>query len=572
MSQPVVVNREGQKLKISFVTGPRTGERLSLPYPEQGISTILMGRSRECPIWIDSADVSRRHAEIIAGQHGQLLIHDLGSINGTLVNGQIAQLTAPLPLHPGDHIKLGLTEILFEGVTGVPTPRSKSTPTVTTRPTTPLSEDLFIYIFLRDGQLYLFSGEEATIGRGQANDIVIDNNSMSRQHARLVRTPTGVYISDLGSTNKTFVNGVQADAPILIHDGDVLRFGDVVADFKIENQRLSAVFKAEEPNIPEIDSGTKFDKTFLGDMTVQEVVQNSPDDMRRSIEEGETNLAVNLIVVGRNQRQSSAALPESSAANRTEVARPALPQARFGSEVARLEGVWYTEGSGRAATLLLKDVRIGLRQGELVALVGPSGSGKSEIVEIMGGFLAADRGMVSILGYQIPTHENWRGKKRLNLEEERDHVRWRSRNIGYMNSDLNQLNPRLTILEQITSAIELAGTVVDPRRRNEIAMERLYLVGLSDPEISRLKPSDLNRREKQLVALARALANDPPILLGDEPIGNLSSEAANYVFKLLQQFVASGKTVLMVTHDAYWARNATRQIEILDGEIVGSLS
>jgi putative ABC transport system ATP-binding protein len=557
---------------MNFVTGPRTGERLSLPYPEQGISTILLGRSRECPIWIDSGDVSRRHAEIFTGQNGQLLIHDLGSINGTLVNGQIAQLTAPLPLHPGDHIKLGLTEILFEGVTGVPAPRPNPTPIVTTRPTASLSDDIFIYIFLRNGQRYLFSGEEATIGRGQANDIVIDSNSMSRQHARLARTPNGVYISDLGSTNKTFVNGVQADAPIMLHDGDILRFGDVEADFKIENQRLSAVFRADEFNIPEINAGTKSDKTFIGDMTFREITQNSPDDMRRSIEEGETNLAVNLIVVGRNQRQSSAALPEGTALYRPEIARPAVPQARLGAEVARLEGVWYNEGNGRASTLLLKDVRIGLRQGELVALVGPSGSGKSELVEIMGGFLAADRGTVSILGYQIPTHESWRGKKRLNLEEERDHVRWRSRNIGYMNSDLNQLNPRLTILEQITAAIELAGTVVDPRRRNEIAMERLFLVGLTDPEIPRLKPSDLNRREKQLVALARALANDPPILLGDEPIGNLPSDAANYVFKLLQQFVASGKTVLMVTHDAYWARNATRQIEILDGEIVGSLS
>jgi putative ABC transport system ATP-binding protein len=222
--------------------------------------------------------------------------------------------------------------------------------------------------------------------------------------------------------------------------------------------------------------------------------------------------------------------------------------------------------------MLLKNVSVGLRQGELVALIGPSGSGKTELLQIMGGFLPADRGLVSVQGYVMPTNEAWRGRKRLNLEEEREHVRWRNRSIGFMTSDLNQLNPRMTALELITSAIEQAGIITDPRRRNEIAMERLQLVGLTDSEIPRLKPSELNRREKQLVALARALANDPPLLLADEPTGNLTSDSANYVFKLLQQFVASGKTIFMVTHDDYWARNASRQIEILDGEIVGGLA
>jgi putative ABC transport system ATP-binding protein len=575
---------------MSFISGPRAGDQVETPLPVHGAYSVILGRSRECAILIDSNDVSRRHAEIFAGPNGQLLIHDLNSINGTQVNGQVATQSNPLPLHPGDRIKLGLSEIVMEGITGIltrqpPIPVQQATqPSIqvpvppTPAASSPLStpapftDSLYVYIFLKTGQRYLFSGDEATIGRGQANDIVIENISLSRQHARLTRTPQGIFISDLGSTNKTYVNGVPANGPVLLHNGDLLRFGDVEADFKLEDQRLSSVFKVED--YLKAAETTNHDRTFVssfGEQTSIDIPGTSPEQMRRSLEEGETNLAVNLIVVGRSQRKATAALPEGTFPIAAQPNRP-VPAARTGAEVARMEGVWYTEGSGRAATLLLKDVKLGLRQGEMVALVGPSGSGKTELLQIMGGFLPADRGQISVLGYQIPTHEMWRGRKRLNFEEEREHLRWRNRSVGYMNGDFDQLNPRLTALEQVTVALEAAGIITDTRKKQDIAYERLQLVGLTDPEIPRLRPAEMNRREKQLVLLARALANDPPILLADEPMGNLFSEAATYVFKLLQQLASSGKSIFFVTHDDYWARNASRQIEILDGEIIGGLA
>jgi len=229
-----------------------------------------------------------------------------------------------------------------------------------------------------------------------------------------------------------------------------------------------------------------------------------------------------------------------------------------------------TEEPGRRAEQkMLQDVRLGLQQGELVAVIGPSGSGKSELVQLMAGLLPADKGKVLVLGRELPTYES--AGRKLNLEGDKEFVRWRARNIGYLNSS-QQLDLRRSALEQVVQAMELAGLGKDGRERQERAIERLQLVGLGNSEVIRLKPGELNRTEKQRVMLARALANDPPLLLCDEPLGNLNSEAASYVFKLLQKLVANGKTVLMVTQDQVWARNASRIIEILDGVIVGSLS
>ena len=101
--------------------------------------------------------------------------------------------------------------------------------------------DYFVYLVVRGGERYLFENEEATVGRGQANDIVVDSHSISRQHARFQKTVAGVFVTDLGSTNKTFVNGVQADGPVLLRDGDVIRFGEIEADFRLEPQRLTSM-------------------------------------------------------------------------------------------------------------------------------------------------------------------------------------------------------------------------------------------------------------------------------------------------------------------------------------------
>jgi putative ABC transport system ATP-binding protein len=609
-----------QSLRFSIVDGPLVGKVLPpITLPEPGESPILIGRSRECAIWIDASDISRRHTEIFSSPERRPVIRDMGSVNGTLVNGQPVSNSVPIPLNPGDHIRVGLTELRFDGVLTQTPPSSQSippsyyptpSPIITQPPTSKpggsfvpppgagitapaplraatLPGEYYIYLVIRSGQRYMFEGEEVTVGRGQANDIVIDSNSISRQHARLQKTVTGVLVTDMGSTNKTFVNGVQADGPVLLRDGDVIRFGEVEVDFKLEPQRLTnyvpQVGRRSNDSTANLHTSTdaaaeitqrdnsSSEMTFVGNVGDQTFVGEAaagvrPPSFRSNLEQAETALDLDIRVVGRNLRQAVDVMPEAGSSK---------PIARTSSgalvtEVARLEGVYLTEGQGRAKEIILSDIRLGLKPGELVALVGPSGSGKSELLKVMAGLQAADRGLVAVMGRRLPTMENM-GGTRPNLETDKELTRWRLRALGYLPSELD-LNPRLTALEQVIWVLEQAGYGRDPLERVERAKERLQFVGLTDPNILALRSTELTRTECKLLALARILALDPPLFLADEPTGKVPSSAADKIFNLLQQLVASGKTVFMVTSDQLWARNANRQIEILDGTIVGGLS
>jgi ABC-type lipoprotein export system ATPase subunit/pSer/pThr/pTyr-binding forkhead associated (FHA) protein len=627
-----------QMMLFDVVEGPRTGEKISVPMPEPGEPPVLIGRSRECQIWIDAQNISRRNTEILSGPDRRPVIRDMGSVNGTLVNGQSISQTTPLPMHKGDRIRVGLTELIFQdlsvldvpapitpplpypvqpfpGSSRISTPGLASPSTVTfsagprppatsPRPisgplsphTTPLTGDYFVYLVVRGGERYLFENEEATVGRGQANDIVIDSNSISRQHARFQKTVAGVFVTDLGSTNKTFVNGVQADGPVLLRNGDVIRFGDVETDFLLEPQRLTSLNRLvprPDPNDP-----NDADKTFIS-MGFQTTEREPPSgeqsfvaraaestfissgalkypgnaDPKRNLDQAETALELDVSqvrVVGRNLRQASQVIPSSPGPGPGTPPLDRRASQPLSGEVARLEEVFLTEGTGRATELLLNNLRLGLKPGEMVALVGPSGSGKTELLQVLGGLRAADKGRVTVLGRPLPTAES-SGGNRPNLENDRELGRWRTRSIGYLPREAD-LNPRLTVLEQLIFVLEQGGFGRDPLERMEKATAQLDFVGMADPEILRLRPAELNRTERKLVALARSLALDPPLLLTDEPTGRVPSAAAERIFNLLKRVAAKNQSVFMVTSDQLWARNADRQIEIIDGSIVGSLA
>ena len=624
-----------QMMAFDVVEGPRAGEKISVMMPEPGEPPVLIGRSRECQIWIDAQNISRRNTEILCGPDRRPVIRDMGSVNGTLVNGQPISQTTPLPIQKGDRIRVGLTELIYQDLTvlDVPAPAFPQTPlpfpvqpfqaasaritttpnlnvppTVAFRPPVvnpppvsgpvqpvPLPSlpggDNLVYLVIRGGQRYLFKNEEATVGRGQANDIVIDSNSISRQHARFQKTVAGVFVNDLGSTNKTFVNGVQADGPVLLRDGDVVRFGDVEADFRLEPQRLTNLNRLVPRPTP-ADSEKTFisldiqttdpeaptnEQTFVSQSVEQIFVGSGVfklpgqhlADQKKDLESSETALDLDISevrVVGRNLRQSSEVVPVSSSIGWTGQKN----NAPVNQEVVLLEEVYLTEGTGRATEMLLNNLRLGLKPGELVALVGPSGSGKTELLQIMAGLRAADKGQVTVLGRNLPT-AGAAGGNRINLENDRELGRWRTRSIGYLASE-PELNPKLTVLEQVMWVLEQGGFGRDPLERMDKATTQLDRVGLADPVLIRLRPNELNRTERKLVALARALALDPPLLLADEPTGRVPSAAADRIFNLLKQIAAKGQTVFMVTSDQLWARNTDRQIEILDGSIVGSLA
>ena len=141
---------------------------------------------------------------------------------------------------------------------------------------------------------------------------------------------------------------------------------------------------------------------------------------------------------------------------------------------------------------------------------------------------------------------------------------WRGRNIGVV-FQFFQLLPTLTVQENLLLAMDFCGAIPSAQRENR-ANELLELVGVTD-QAEKL-PSALSGGQQQRAAIARALANDPPVLVADEPTGNLDSVNADLVLGLFRQFAQNGKTVLMVTHEREISQYVTRTIRLADGQIV----
>ncbi len=209
----------------------------------------------------------------------------------------------------------------------------------------------------------------------------------------------------------------------------------------------------------------------------------------------------------------------------------------------------YTMG---ARTLYaLRDVSMQVGRGEFVAVVGPSGSGKSTLLNLVGGIDKPTSG------------EIWVDGTRIDMLDENALAIWRRNHLGIV-FQFFQLLPTLTALENVTLPLELRGDAAKGRRaRAEAMLERVGL-GARKTQL----PSELSGGEQQRVAIARALVNDPPILLADEPTGNLDSANSEGIFSLLRELADAGKTILTITHEANLARAAQRMIQMRDGEIV----
>jgi ABC-type lipoprotein export system ATPase subunit len=200
----------------------------------------------------------------------------------------------------------------------------------------------------------------------------------------------------------------------------------------------------------------------------------------------------------------------------------------------------------------LKNINLQINEGEFVSIIGKSGSGKSTLLNMITGIDRPTTGEVWVNGTAV--HE-------LN---ENQLAGWRGTNLGII-FQFFQLLPALSILQNVILPMDLSGKY-SPRERRERAQHLLELVGLADHQ-NKL-PSMVSGGQQQRAAMARALANDPPIVIADEPTGNLDTKTAETVFKLFNELVAQGKTVIIVTHDSSLARRAHRTALITDGEIV----
>jgi putative ABC transport system ATP-binding protein len=217
--------------------------------------------------------------------------------------------------------------------------------------------------------------------------------------------------------------------------------------------------------------------------------------------------------------------------------------------IIRTEGLSKTYHLGAATVRALDGVDVSVAEGEMVAVTGASGSGKSTLMHILGCLDRPDAGRYWLGGEDVSRL----GKDRL--------AGIRSRRIGFVFQVFNLL-PRLSALENVELPLLYAGRR-DARAR---AMEALETVGLGDR--MEHEPNQLSGGQRQRVAIARGIVADPAILLADEPTGNLDSHTGEEILALFQSLNASGRTVLVVTHDTNVASHCGRQIRMRDGRIV----
>lgn len=218
----------------------------------------------------------------------------------------------------------------------------------------------------------------------------------------------------------------------------------------------------------------------------------------------------------------------------------------------RVEDISKTIVSKASKTVILDSISFTVPTGSLFAINGPSGSGKSTLLNILTGIDRPTSGRILF------------ADKELRKMSENKLAKWRGRNVGIV-FQFFQLLPTLTAQENVLLALELGGVL--PRRQwRERAEETLAMVGMAD--FARRLPSELSGGQQQRIAIARALANDPSVLVADEPTGNLDSKTSVQVFDLLEELSDRGKTVIFVTHDVSLAKRARARIDLLDGHLV----
>ncbi len=228
----------------------------------------------------------------------------------------------------------------------------------------------------------------------------------------------------------------------------------------------------------------------------------------------------------------------------------ALPGTQSG--IIQMQGVVKTFTSSAGEFTALRGIDLNLQEGEFAAVIGKSGSGKSTLLNMLTGIDHPTSGQVLVDGVDLYAMSE--SKRSL----------WRGRNLGIV-FQFFQLLPMLNLLENVMLPMDYVG-MYDIDQRPKKAMELLTLVGLE--EQAQMLPRAVSRGQQQSAAIARALANDAPILVADEPTGNLDSLSASKIIDLFEKLSGQGKTIIMVTHDPSMTQRTSRTVFISDGELV----
>ncbi len=220
--------------------------------------------------------------------------------------------------------------------------------------------------------------------------------------------------------------------------------------------------------------------------------------------------------------------------------------------VVAARGLVKTYGRGRAARRVLDGADVSVEAGELVAVVGRSGTGKSTLLHLLGALDRPEAGEIELAG------------RRIDGRPERELTRVRRETVGFV-FQFFHLVPELTGTENVLLPARLPGAGPEPARRGRALIERLGLNGAA----GRL-PGELSGGEQQRLAIARALVHDPPLVLADEPTGNLDLEAGRAVLGLLRAVADEGRAVIIVTHDEAVTAAADRVLTLADGRLAAT--
>jgi putative ABC transport system ATP-binding protein len=229
---------------------------------------------------------------------------------------------------------------------------------------------------------------------------------------------------------------------------------------------------------------------------------------------------------------------------------PVLTPGLTESSMIRLDAVHKVYDAGETAVHALRGIDLDVKPGEYIALMGPSGSGKSTLMHILGCLDVPTQGEYFLDGTPVSGMSS------------RALARIRNRKVGFVFQSFNLL-PRATIVRNVELPMLYAGQ--GRRERREHAMAALERVGLA--ERAKALPTQLSGGQKQRVAIARALVNSPPIVLADEPTGNLDSKTGQEILAIFDGLQREGHTVLLVTHDSAIAAHAHRIVRMVDGLI-----
>lgn len=439
---------------------------------------------------------------------------------------------------------------------------------------------------------------DVTIGRAPENSIPIDDNEASRFHCSIKPDAGGYVVFDMNSTNGTFVDGVKVSGSQVLQSGDIVKVGNTEFAFEIRIQEAvesltmkaiarvvwdeggqakmqniqsegMTIGRSSENDLPLIDLDVSrihckivphktgfivvdLDSTngtyVNGERITEECLLHNGDNLHVGKHEFTfeiLSLDDATMVTNRPLQTIEYSLIEKPIEKKSILADLVAPV------VVDIKDVVKEYESPAGVVRVLNSVNLQVTAGSFMGIRGPSGSGKSTLLNMITGIDRPTSGDVIVAGQSLG-----------NLSEDKM-AQWRGVHIGVI-FQFFQLLPTLTVIENVMLPMEFCRKW-NPRERPQRALELLDKVGLADQ--AKKLPSALSGGQQQRAAIARALANEPPLILGDEPTGNLDSKTADMIFALFNELVALGTTFLMVTHDVELGKRIPRVIEVRDGEL-----